>query len=47
MIHTVFKKGDTIAIVATARKNVEDNLQPAISWLKNWGLKVIIGKTIA
>ena len=40
------KKGDTIAIVATARKNVEDNLQPAIAWLKNWGLEVIIGKTI-
>ena len=40
------KKGDTIAIVATARKNIEDNLQPAISWLKNWGLEVVIGKTI-
>jgi len=40
------KKGDTIAIVATARKNIEDNLQPAISWLKNWGLEVVIGSTI-
>jgi len=40
------KKGDTIAIVATARKNIEDNLQPAISWLKNWGLEVVIGNTI-
>lgn len=40
------KKGDTIAIVATARKNIEDNLQPAISWLKSWGLEVVIGKTI-
>ena len=40
------KKGDTVAIVATARKNIEDNLQPAISWLKNWGLEVVIGKTI-
>lgn len=40
------KKGDTIAIVATARKNIEDNLKPAISWLKNWGLEVVIGKTI-
>ena len=40
------KKGDTVAIVATARKNIEDNLQPAISWLKSWGLEVVIGKTI-
>ena len=40
------KQGDTIAIVATARKNIEDNLQPAISWLKNWGLEVVIGSTI-
>lgn len=40
------KKGDTIAIVATARKNIEDNLQPAIGWLKSWGLEVVIGKTI-
>ncbi len=40
------KKGDTIAIVATARKNIEDNLKPAISWLKNWGLEVVIGSSI-
>lgn len=40
------KKGDTIAIVATARKNLEDNLKPAISWLKSWGLEVVIGATI-
>ena len=40
------KKGDTIAIVATARKNIDDNLKPAIEWLKNWGLNVVIGETI-
>lgn len=40
------QKGDTIAIVATARKNIDDNLKPAISWLKNWGLEVVIGSTI-
>jgi hypothetical protein len=28
MITTQFTKGDTIAILATARKNVEDNLKP-------------------
>jgi muramoyltetrapeptide carboxypeptidase len=40
------KKGDTIAIVGTARKNIEDNLKPAIEWLHNWGLEVVIGSTI-
>jgi muramoyltetrapeptide carboxypeptidase len=40
------KKGDSIAIVATARKNIDDNLKPAISWLKNWGIEVVIGSTI-
>lgn len=46
IIPSYLKKGDTVAIVATARKNIEDNLQPAISWLKTWGLEVVIGKTI-
>ena len=40
------QKGDTIAIVATARKNIDDNLKPAIEWLKNWGLNVKIGSSI-
>jgi muramoyltetrapeptide carboxypeptidase len=40
------KKGDTIAIVATARKNIDDNLKTAIQWLKKWGLEVKIGSTI-
>lgn len=40
------KKGDTIAIVATARKNIDDNLKPAIDLLHRWGLEVVIGKTI-
>lgn len=46
IIPPYLKKGDTVSIVATARKNIEDNLQPAISWLKSWGLEVKIGKTI-
>lgn len=40
------QKGDTIAILATARKNIDDNLKPAIDLLLRWGLEVIIGKTI-
>lgn len=40
------QKGDTVAIVSTARKNIEDNLQPSIDLLKSWGLEVKLGKTI-
>jgi muramoyltetrapeptide carboxypeptidase len=40
------QKGDTIAILATARKNIFDNLKPTIELLQSWGLKVVIGKTI-
>jgi len=40
------QKGDTIAIVATARKNIVDNLKPALDLAKSWGLNVVIGKTI-
>lgn len=40
------KPGDTVAIVATARKNITDNLKPAIKLLESWGLKVKIGSSI-
>ncbi|MGH2666556.1 S66 peptidase family protein [Flavobacterium sp.] len=40
------KKGDTVAIVSTARKNIDDNLKPAIELLKSWSLEVKIGSTI-
>ena len=40
------QKGDTVAILATARKNTDDNLKPAIALLKSWGLEVVIGSTI-
>jgi len=43
---SILQKGDTIAILATARKNIDDNLKPAIDLLHSWGLEVIIGKTI-
>jgi muramoyltetrapeptide carboxypeptidase len=42
----ILQKGDTIAILATARKNIDDNLKPAIDLLHSWGLEVIIGNTI-
>ncbi|MFA9187057.1 LD-carboxypeptidase [Flavobacterium sp. FZUR7N2.5] len=40
------QKGDTVAIVATARKYTDNNLKPAIDLLHSWGLEVVIGKSI-
>ena len=40
------QKGDTIALLATARKNIDDNLKPTIDLLHNWGLEAVIGSTI-
>ena len=40
------QKGDTVAIVSTARKNIDDNLKPTIDLLEGWGLTVKLGKTI-
>lgn len=40
------QKGDTVGIVATARKIDQSALQPAIALLKSWGLNVVIGKSI-
>jgi len=40
------QKGDTIAIVATARKHIDDDLKLAKEFLENWGLKVVVGSSI-
>lgn len=40
------QKGDTIGILATARKADLASVQPAIKLLESWGLHVVIGKTI-
>lgn len=39
-------KGDTVAIVCTARKFSFEEAQPAVSLLESWGLRVIFGRTI-
>lgn len=39
-------KGDTIAIVSTARKVFKEELKPALKILENWGLQVVLGKTM-
>jgi len=40
------KKGDTIGIVAPARKISLAEIQPAIDIMKNWGLEVMLGKNL-
>ncbi|TPD72066.1 LD-carboxypeptidase [Flavobacterium microcysteis] len=40
------KKGDTVGILATARKIDLATIEPGIKLLESWGLKVVIGKTI-
>lgn len=40
------KKGDTVAIVCTARKFFPEEAKPAIELLESWGLKVKLGSTI-
>ena len=39
------KKGDTILILATARKHLS-GLEPTFNLLKEWGLEVVLGNTI-
>jgi muramoyltetrapeptide carboxypeptidase len=40
------KPGDSIGIVATARKISEEELQPAFKKFSEWGLNVVVGKNI-
>src|SRR5579862_7595003 len=40
------KQGDSVGIVAPARKISEQELLPAIKTLQGWGLKVKLGKHI-
>src|ERR1700746_4018882 len=40
------KHGDTIGLIATARKISRAEMEPAIQQLKNWGLEVELGKNI-
>ena len=40
------KKGDTIAVVSTARKISLKELQPSLEFIGKWGLKIVLGETI-
>lgn len=38
------KQGDQVAIIATARKISQEELQPAVTFLESYGLSVVFGK---
>ena len=40
------KKGDTIAIIATARKVSKEEIQPAVAFFESYGLSVLLGKNL-
>lgn len=40
------KKGDTIGVVSTARKITTKELAPSVEFVKQWGLNVVLGKSI-
>ena len=40
------QKGDTVAILATARKHIVKSMQPTIDLLEIWGLHVVVGESI-
>ena len=46
IIPPYLKKGDTVAIVCTARKFFPEDAKPAIELLESWGLKAKLGSTI-
>ena len=42
----ILKQGDTVAIIAPARKVSPKEIEPAVRVLQSWGLKVVLGKNI-
>ncbi len=46
IIPPYLQKGDTVAIVCTARKFSKEEAQPGIDLLTSWGLNVVLGDTI-
>lgn len=45
-IPPALKKGDTVAIAATARKTSKEIIEPSVQILKNWGLKVVFAPNL-
>lgn len=46
IIPSALRSGDKIGIVSTARKISPEEIQPAVTLIRSWGLEVVIGDTI-
>jgi len=46
ILPSYLKKGDTIAIIATARKVSKEQIQPAVAFFESYGLSVILGNNL-
>lgn len=44
IIPSFLKKGDTVAIIGTARKISQEEIQPAVTLLESYGLSVVLGQ---
>ena len=44
IIPSFLQKGDTVAIIATARKISQEEITPAVAFLESYGLNVLLGK---
>ena len=46
ILPSYLKKGDTVAIIATARKVSKEEIQPAVTFFESYGLSVLLGKNL-
>lgn len=46
ILPSYLKKGDTVAIIATARKVSKEEIQPAVTFFESYGLSVVLGKNL-
>ncbi len=46
ILPSYLKKGDSVAIIATARKVSKEEIQPAVAFFESYGLSVVLGKNL-
>src|ERR1700741_2495088 len=46
IIPSFLQKGDTVAIIATARKISQEEITPAVAFLESYGLNVLLGNNL-
>lgn len=46
ILPSYLKKGDTVAIIATARKVSKEEIQPAVTFFESYGLSVVLGENL-